>query len=30
MRVPFSFFETATFVYDYEGQPVRTPGSKTQ
>ena len=30
LRVPFSFFETATFVYDYEGQPVRTPGSKTQ
>ena len=23
LRVPFSFFETATFIYDYEGQPVR-------
>lgn len=28
LRVPFSFFETATFVYDYEGQPVRTTGRK--
>jgi putative ABC transport system substrate-binding protein len=23
MRVPFSFFETASIVYDYEGSPVR-------
>jgi putative ABC transport system substrate-binding protein len=30
LRVPFSFFETATFVYDYEGQPVRTIGRRTQ
>ena len=29
MRVPFSFFETATFVYDYEGQPARTIGRKS-
>ena len=28
MRVPFSFFETATFVYDYEGQPARMVGRK--
>jgi putative ABC transport system substrate-binding protein len=24
MRVPFSFFEIASFVYDYNGEPVRT------
>jgi putative ABC transport system substrate-binding protein len=30
LRVPFSFFETATFVYDYEGQPVRTTGRRAQ
>jgi putative ABC transport system substrate-binding protein len=24
MRVPFSFFEIASFVYDYDGRPVRT------
>jgi len=24
MRVPFAFFETASFVYDYEGRPVRS------
>jgi putative ABC transport system substrate-binding protein len=24
MRVPFSFFETASSVYDYDGRPVRT------
>jgi putative ABC transport system substrate-binding protein len=24
MRVPFDFFETASFVYDYDGRPVRT------
>ncbi|WP_291849043.1 hypothetical protein [Bradyrhizobium sp.] len=29
LRVPFSFFETATFVYDYEGQPARTVGRKS-
>jgi len=29
LRVPFSFFETATFVYDYDGQPVRTTGRRT-
>jgi hypothetical protein len=28
MRVPFNFFETATFVYDYQGRPVRTTGGK--
>lgn len=28
MRVPFSFFETASFVYDYDGRPVRTIASK--
>jgi putative ABC transport system substrate-binding protein len=28
MRVPFHFFETATFIYDYEGRPVRSPGEK--
>lgn len=26
MRVPFAFFETASFVYDYEGRPVRLRG----
>jgi len=26
MRVPFSLFETASFVYDYDGRPVRSPG----
>ena len=29
LRVPFSFFETATFVYDYDGQPARTIGRKS-
>ena len=29
LRVPFSFFETATFVYGYDGKPVRTTGRKT-
>jgi putative ABC transport system substrate-binding protein len=24
MRVPFNFFEAASFIYDYEGRPVRT------
>ena len=28
LRVPFSFFESATFVYDYDGKPVRTTASK--
>jgi putative tryptophan/tyrosine transport system substrate-binding protein len=28
MKVPFSFFETASFVYDYDGRPVRTIASK--
>jgi putative tryptophan/tyrosine transport system substrate-binding protein len=23
-RVPFSFFESASFVYDYDGRPVRS------
>jgi putative tryptophan/tyrosine transport system substrate-binding protein len=29
LRVPFSFFESASFVYDYDGRPVRTIASKT-
>jgi putative ABC transport system substrate-binding protein len=28
LRVPFSFFESATFVYDYDGKPVRTTANK--
>ena len=24
MRVPFSFFEIASFIYDYNGEPVRS------
>ena len=28
LRIPFSFFETASFVYDYDGRPVRTIASK--
>jgi putative ABC transport system substrate-binding protein len=28
MRVPFSFFEAASFIYDYEGRAVRTIASK--
>ena len=28
LRVPFSFFEAASFVYDYDGKPVRTIASK--
>ena len=28
MKVPFSFFESASFVYDYDGRPVRTIASK--
>jgi len=26
LQIPFSFFESATFVYDYEGQMVRNNG----
>lgn len=26
MKVPFSFFESATHIYDYEGRPVRVNG----
>lgn len=26
MKVPFSFFESASYIYDYEGRAVRTPG----
>jgi putative ABC transport system substrate-binding protein len=28
LRVPFTLFETASFVYDYEGKSVRTSGRK--
>jgi len=28
MKVPFSFFETASFVYDYDGRAVRTIASR--
>ena len=28
LRVPFSFFETASFIYDYEGKAVRSVTSK--
>jgi putative tryptophan/tyrosine transport system substrate-binding protein len=28
LRVPFSFFESASFIYDYDGKPVRTIASK--
>ena len=28
LAIPFGFFETATFVYDYDGRPVRMSGSK--
>ncbi len=27
LRVPFSFFESASFIYDYEGQSVRNNGA---
>ena len=30
LRIPFKFFETASFVYDYDGNPVRTSASKVQ
>lgn len=26
LSVPFSFFESATYIYDYDGRPVRTGG----
>jgi putative ABC transport system substrate-binding protein len=28
LRVPFSFFESASFIYDYDGKAVRTIASK--
>lgn len=28
LRVPFQFYETASFIYDYEGKAVRTVASK--
>ena len=28
LKVPFSFFEAASFIYDYDGKPVRTIASK--
>jgi putative ABC transport system substrate-binding protein len=28
LKIPFSFFETASFVYDYDGRAVRTIASK--
>lgn len=28
LKIPFAFFETASFVYDYEGRAVRTIASK--
>jgi len=28
LRVPFSFFESASFIYDYDGRPVRTIATK--
>ena len=28
LRVPFTFFESASFVYDYDGRPVRTTANK--
>ena len=30
MRVPFSFFEIASFIYDYEGRAVRIATSRTE
>jgi putative ABC transport system substrate-binding protein len=29
LRIPFSFFEAASTIYDYDGQPVRTAYSNT-
>jgi putative ABC transport system substrate-binding protein len=28
LKVPFGFFETASFIYDYDGKPVRTVTNK--
>ena len=28
LRLPFSFFESASFIYDYDGKAVRTLTSK--
>jgi hypothetical protein len=28
LRVPFPFYETASFIYDYDGKPVRTVTNK--
>jgi putative ABC transport system substrate-binding protein len=28
LKVPFGFYETASFIYDYDGKPVRTVTSK--
>jgi putative tryptophan/tyrosine transport system substrate-binding protein len=28
LRVPFQFYETASFIYDYDGKPVRTVTNK--
>ena len=28
MRVPFGFFESASFIYDYDGRAVRTIASR--
>jgi putative ABC transport system substrate-binding protein len=30
MRVPFSFFEIASFIYDYRGEPVRTDEQRSE
>jgi putative ABC transport system substrate-binding protein len=30
MRVPFSFFEIASFVYDYNGEPVRSAAQSSE
>jgi hypothetical protein len=29
-RVPFSVFETASFIYDYDGNPARSVKSNTE
>ena len=28
LRIPFNFYESASFIYDYEGRPARTTASK--
>jgi putative tryptophan/tyrosine transport system substrate-binding protein len=28
LRIPFNFYESASFIYDYEGRPARTIASK--